>query len=116
MTGRTLPDTVGGVTLNHTNAVWLNNGQLAVTRVPAGFWAVKLRPHGRQWVAFAVPRHTTPRDPFLIAVGDDQDAVRSVAIRWRDQAVTITGRMDRVVYAGVGNATHERATASQGKQ
>ncbi|MEU3452296.1 hypothetical protein ABZ671_01610 [Micromonospora sp. NPDC006766] len=108
MSTETLTRTTSGVALNLTYAYPLDDGRFAVTKVPGGFWAVKLRQRGSQWIAFAVPRHTTPGDPFLIAVGDDQDAVRSVGIRWRDQAVTLAGRYDRVVYAGVGNATHER--------
>lgn len=107
-TTRTFPRTVAGVTLNPTYTIPLDGGRIAVTYVPGGFWAVKLRPRGDQWIAFAVPRHTTPGAPFLIAVGDDQDSVRSVAIRWRDQAATLAGRMDRVVFASYGNATYER--------
>lgn len=106
--------TDSGVTLNPRYAVGLDGGGVAVTYVPGGFWAVKLRPHGGQWIAFAVPRHTTPGDPFLIAAGSDQNAVRSVAIRWRDQAVTLAGRMDRVVFAGYGNATYEQLTDLDG--
>ncbi|MFY1595580.1 hypothetical protein [Micromonospora sp. WMMD737] len=107
-TTRAFPHTVNGATLNPTYGIWLDEKQVAVTHLPGGFWAVKVRQRGGQWIAFAVPRLTTIGDPFLLAVGDDRQAVFSAAMRWRDQAVTIAGRLDRVVFAGYGNATHER--------
>lgn len=108
MTTTALDRAIAQVTLNPRYAVPLRDGQVAATYVPGGFWAVKLRPRGGQWIAFVVPRHTTPGDPFLLAVGEDVDQVRSAAIRWRDQAATLTCRLDRMVFAGTGNATHER--------
>jgi hypothetical protein len=96
------------VTVNASHATILPDGGILAHRIPAGFWAVKVRRRDGAWSAFAVPLHATPGDPFLIAVGDDQAAVTGVAIRWANSARTATMRPDRIVYAGPGNAIGER--------
>lgn len=100
--------TLDQVTLNPRYAVPLDASRFALTYVPAGLWVVKVRERGQQWITFAVPRHTNPGDPFLIAVGDDRASVFGVGLRWASQAKTLTCHIDRVGFAGYGNATGER--------
>lgn len=96
------------VTVNPSHATVLPDGGILAHRIPAGFWAVKVRQRDGAWTAFAVPLHTTQGEPFLLAVGDDQAAITATAIRWADSARTATMRPDRIVYAGPGNAIGER--------
>ncbi|TDC34213.1 hypothetical protein E1211_17860 [Micromonospora sp. 15K316] len=102
------------VTLNPRYAVPRDADQLTCTQVPAGTWAVKVRQHGDQTTAYAVPRHTTTGRAFVLATGTNAPAVFGAAIRWTSQAKTLTCRMDRVVFAGYGNATHEQTTDLDG--
>lgn len=105
--------TADGVTLNRRYADVTHLGGVGALHLPAGFWAVKLRQRGDQWIAFAVPRLDTQGDPFHIAVGDGHDAVRGAAIRWTSGAKTLVMRLDRITYAGTGDATCERLTADE---
>lgn len=82
------------------------------TRVPAGRWAVKVRHRHGAWTTFAVPLHTNPAGPILLAVGDDQAAVTTTAIRWTSTARTLCMSYERIVYAGTGNARGERLNPS----
>lgn len=102
------------VALNPHYAMPLDTSRLACTQVPAGMWAVKVRQRGDQTIAYVVPRHTTAGRAFVLAVGHDPRAVFGAAIRWTSQAKTLAGRMDRVVFAGYGNATYEQLTDLDG--
>lgn len=100
------PEANHGVTLNPRYGTWIR-GQVLALQVPGGFYAVKVRQVGDTWVAYAAPRRNTTAEPFLIGYGTDRDQVIVAAIKWRDCATTLVMRMDRVVYAGGGNATLE---------
>lgn len=108
MTTTALAQAISQLTLNPRYTVGFGDGRFCVVQFPGGYWAVKVRQRGQQWIAFAVPRLTTALDPFLIAVGDDRDTVHSFLIRWAEQTKALACRMDAVVFAGYGNATHER--------
>lgn len=108
MTATALNQAIARLTVNPRYTAMFSDGQFCVTSFPGCYWAAKIRQRGGQWVAFAVPRLTTTGDPFLIAVGDDRDALFSFLIRWVEQTKTLACRMDAMVFAGYGNATHER--------
>jgi hypothetical protein len=100
--------TAPGVTAREThNGVALDPDHALATYVPGGFWAVKVRRHHRTWIAYAAPRHGNTAAPFLIATGPDLTPVLAAAIKWRNTATTAVMRMDRIVFAGTGNATDE---------
>lgn len=94
------------VTLNPSYGMWIR-GQILALQVPGGFWAVKVRQVADRWVAFAVPRHGTTGGPFLIGHGDAYPPVLLAGIKWADSATVSVMRLDRIVFAGNGNATEE---------
>ncbi|MFC0504141.1 hypothetical protein [Micromonospora costi] len=102
------------VTLNPRYAVPLGTGRIACTQVPAGMWAVKVRQRGDHTIAYVVPRYSTAGRAFVLAVGDDQRAVFGAAIRWTGQAKTLACHIDRVVFAGYGDATYEQLSDLDG--
>jgi hypothetical protein len=123
MTATLRPEYLAPVTLNTTYALSLNNQpntpnygysnthtpdrQIVCTQVPGGFWAVKIRPRGDGWAAFAVPRNGTVGEPFDIATGTTRESVLVAGIHWCDSATVSAIRLDRIVFAGTGDATNE---------
>lgn len=118
-----LPEYLAPVTLNPAYALSIDNRvgsptygsshthvhgrQILALQVPGGFWAVKVRPRGDGWAAFAVPRRGTVGQPFDLATGTTKESVLVAAIGWYDCASSAVMRMDRLVFAGTGNATEE---------
>ncbi|GAA2608217.1 hypothetical protein GCM10010399_43830 [Dactylosporangium fulvum] len=74
--------------------------------LPSGRWSVKVREINGQWLGFAVPRGTNPGDPFVLASGAEAE-VFGLALRWATSAQTLGGHMNRVVFAGHGDALDE---------
>lgn len=105
---------IRALAFNPAHARLLGEGQILATYVPGGFWAVKVRQRDTVWAAFAVPRNGAVAEPFDIATGADRDAVESAAIRWANSATTAVHRLDRIVYAGRGDATNETPLAMIG--
>lgn len=105
------------VTLNPDHAVWVteptatDHGWVMAIRVPGGFWAVKVRPRDGGFAVFAEPRRGTVVEPFDIATSPDRQAAVSLGIGWVNSATIAVGRLDRVVFAGFGNATEETPLA-----
>ncbi|MER7278338.1 hypothetical protein ABT369_28255 [Dactylosporangium sp. NPDC000244] len=92
----------------NTGYVHVSPGLVQATRLPGGFWSVKVRDLDGLTLAFAVPRGVTPGGAFALATGGDPGEVWSLAVRWADSACTLSGRMDRVVFAGHGDALGEQ--------
>lgn len=88
--------------------VHVSAGLVQATRLPGGCWAVKVRQVGGVWLGFAVPLGDTAGSAFAIVCGPGETDVFTVAVRWADSARTLSGRMDRVVFAGHGDAIGEQ--------
>lgn len=93
--------------LNHKYATYGHGPRIIALQLPSGCWAVKVRPDGGGWRAFAVPRNGTVADPFDLATGDDRAEVERVAREWAASAQTLGMYYNRVVYAGTGDALNE---------
>lgn len=83
-------------------------GLVQAVYLPSGSWSAKVRLVGDAWTGFAVPRGATSGAPFVIVSGPDEAEVFSIAVRWADSARTLGMRMDRVVFAGYGDALGEQ--------
>jgi hypothetical protein len=88
--------------------VHVSPGLVQAIRLPGGCWSVKVRLVGDTWTGFAVPRGGTAGSPFVIVSGPDEADVFAIALRWADSARTLGMRMDRIVFAGHGDATGEQ--------
>lgn len=86
-------------TLNPRFVHDLGDGAVLATYIPAGCWAVRVAPVGEDWLAFAAPRNGNTAEPFELASGTDEDAVRALAIRWASSA-SVGLPLDRVIYRG----------------
>ena len=104
--GTSMPETGPRATLNPRHALWIRDRILAAY-VPGGFWAVKVRAVADRWLVFAVPRRNTVGEPFLIGHADTRNAALVAGIAWQDCATVIVLRLDRIVFAGIGDATLE---------
>jgi hypothetical protein len=96
--------------MHHTYTAQANGGvpgQIAHTQVPGGFWAVKVRHFPGNWTVFAVPRRGTVGEPFTIATSPFRLAALLAGIGWANSASAAVIRLDRIVFAGLGDATEE---------
>ncbi|MGI5245041.1 hypothetical protein [Dactylosporangium sp. CA-139066] len=82
------------------------NDLVQAVRLPSGRWAVKVRQVRGGWLGCAVS--LGDGSAFSLVFGPDAGEVFAVAVRWADSARTLGMRMDRVVFAGYGDALGER--------
>ncbi len=72
-------------------------GQMSAWNIPGGYWAVKFEQRGDEWAAFATPVRLAVAEPFDIATGLSEQAVRQAGIEWKHSAAQAVGQA-RIVF------------------